>query len=120
MNKILLRPYHGQVWYCHTWDELHKAFKRLTGKDYEYEDDPNGGRYIGLSNDTIDGNVWVVYGKQPEILAHEMSHVLLHVFNEIGHDPRHGDGEPFCYMLTHLMTEASKPVMKAKAKKKLA
>lgn len=54
------------------------------------------------------GGVWtyLIWGKQPHTLAHEMSHAVLHVFERCGIDPRAGNGEPFCYMLSQLLLEA--------------
>lgn len=55
-----------------------------------------------------DNAVYLVFGPNPAILAHELSHALLDVFKRIGHSPIEGDGEPFCYMLSTLMEEATK------------
>jgi hypothetical protein len=107
MKKLSLRPYHGQVWVCDTLDELRKAYKRVIGKPYPYgDDDPNGGRFVLTEGDSLGDRIFLVYGKQPHCLAHELTHVLLIVFKTIGHDPREGDGEPFCYMLSQLMLES--------------
>ena len=40
-------------------------------------------------------------------MAHELAHVALHVFERCGIDPRSGNGEPFCYLLSQLMLDAS-------------
>lgn len=47
--------------------------------------------------------VWAVDNAR---LAHELSHVILDVFDVAGIDPRHANGEPFCYLLSQLMLEA--------------
>jgi hypothetical protein len=108
MRKLSLRPYHGIVWLCDTTDEIRKAYKRVTKKPWDMDIDPNGGRYVLLERgDAISSRIWLVYAKDKPALAHEFAHVLLHTFKAIGHDPRDGDGEPFCYMLSQLMIEAA-------------
>lgn len=107
MKKLSLRPYHGSVWVCDTLDEMHKAYRRVTKQAYPYQDLPDSGRFVLLEGDELTDRVFLVYGKKPAVLAHELSHVLLIVFKTIGHDPREGDGEPFCYMLSQLMIEAT-------------
>lgn len=53
------------------------------------------------------GGVWtyLVWAKSSYYMAHEISHVVLHVFERCGIDPREGGGEPFCYMLSQLLLE---------------
>lgn len=89
-----------------TLDEVRAAYKRLTKRVYPYEDDPNGGRFVLIDNGNIIDKKWLVFAANEACLAHELCHVLLHTFRVIGHDPRDGDGEPFCYMLSQLMLEA--------------
>lgn len=50
---------------------------------------------------------YLVWGNSPHTLAHEMAHVVLHVFERCGIDPREGGGEPFCYMQAQLLLEAA-------------
>jgi hypothetical protein len=61
---------------------------------------------VRLEGDALADTVWLVWAATPHALAHEFAHVLLQVFHTIGHDPREGDGEPFCYMLSQLLLEA--------------
>jgi len=108
MKKLSLRPYHGEVWYCQTLDEIHKAYRRLVKQEYPYKgaDDPIGGRFILIERGRLIDRVFLVFAPKAHCLAHELAHVLLIVFKTIGHDAREGDGEPFCYMLSQLMLEA--------------
>lgn len=108
MKKLSLRPYNGNIWLCRSLKELRKLYAEQTGQPYPYQDDPEGGRFIRLICEQLPGTVWLVYAKDTPALAHEFAHVLLHTFRVIGHDPREGDGEPFCYMLSQLMLEAGK------------
>ena len=105
--KVLsLRPYMGEVWVCSTHESLRKAYKKHTKTAYPYQDDPGGGRYVWLQGNRPVDHVFLVWAATPHALAHEVGHVLLKTFSEIGHDPREGDGEPFCYMLSQLLLEA--------------
>jgi hypothetical protein len=106
LKKLSLRPYHGTIWLCDSQDELHKAYKRLTKSAYPYEDGKTGGRYIFLNGDTLGDRIYLVWASNKSYLAHEYCHILLHVCNTIGYDPREGDGEPFCYMLSQLLIES--------------
>lgn len=49
---------------------------------------------------------YLVWANKPHLLAHELSHVVFHVFKRCGIDPRKSTGEAFCYMLSQLMLEA--------------
>jgi hypothetical protein len=107
VKKLSLRPYHGTVWLCDSMAELLRTHRRLTRKPWPHGDnDPHGGRFVMLEYDSLGERVFLVYGSNLAYLAHEFSHVLLIVFRTIGHDPREGDGEPFCYMLSQLLLEA--------------
>lgn len=106
MKKLPLRPYHGEIWLCRSLAELRKLYEQRTGAAYPYQDDPAGGRFIMLERDEAKDRIFLVFARTPAILAHELSHILLVMFKTIGHDPREGDGEPFCYMMSQLMIEA--------------
>lgn len=66
------------------------------------------GRFSG--GEGKDG-VWtyLVWAPSSNVLAHELSHILFHVFDRCGMDPRDSGGEAFCYMLSQLMLDAKKP-----------
>lgn len=104
-KKVSLRPYHGCVFLCATRESLADEYKRWTRSEYPYQDDPLGGRYVRI--ETRSGNpVWLIWGGTTTALVHEITHVLLHTFGRIWHNPTEGDGEPFCYMLSAIMDEA--------------
>lgn len=107
MKRLSLRPYHGDVVLCESLDELRRYYRRVTKKTYPYEDDPKGGRFILIESGALADREFLVWAQKPHCLAHEFAHVLLIVFRTIGHDPREGDGEPFCYMLSQLILEAN-------------
>jgi hypothetical protein len=107
MKTLSLRPYHGEVRVCRSLREIRRQYRELTGNAYPYEDDPGGGRFVLVEGESITDRVWLVWASTPHALAHEFAHVLLRTFRTIGHDPREGDGEPFCYMLSQLLLEAA-------------
>lgn len=105
MKELSLRPYHGKAIVCSSLKELRREYKKCTKQEYPFEDCPDGGRYVKL--DGSDGSIiWLVWGANFKCVVHELTHVLLHTFGSIGHNPTDGDGEPFCYMLSALMDEA--------------
>lgn len=107
MKKLSLRPYHGAIWLYDSLDQLREDYRHLCREPYPFDDDPKGGRYVQLKGKTVADTKWLVFAATPEALAHEVAHVLLHTFGRIGHNPTNGDGEPFCYMLSQLLREAS-------------
>lgn len=87
------------------------AAKELFDRD---ETHPPGMRQQGRF---VVGSSWyhpytgLIWWTRPETLVHELAHVVLDIFTEVGIDPRTGNGEPFCYMLSQLHLEAmQKPV----------
>lgn len=102
MKKLSLRPYPGEVWLCSTPDELKRRFKKHTGETFKAEIDEGGGITAFVSG------IYLVYAADTPCLAHEFGHVLLDLFEFVGHNPTEGDGEPFCYLLGTLMEEALK------------
>jgi hypothetical protein len=105
--ELSLRPYHGSILLCDSPAEMRKQYRRLCRKTCPHEITESGGRYIKIEFDHPHETQWLVYSDSLAYLAHEFCHVLLQTFKTIGHDPTQGDGEPFCYMLSQLMLEAS-------------
>jgi hypothetical protein len=48
---------------------------------------------------------YLCYASCKSTLVHELSHVVLHVFERCGINPCEGGGEPFCYMLSQLLID---------------
>jgi glycine/D-amino acid oxidase-like deaminating enzyme len=105
LKELPLRPYPGYVLVTRN----RKAFERASLELFGIEDRNTGtqnGRFRG-------GSCWyhpftyLVWYSTPETLAHELSHVILDIFEVIGADPRCGGGEPFCYLLSQLILEAN-------------
>jgi hypothetical protein len=62
-----------------------------------------------MTGDEALGGMWtyLVYSNSPDVLAHELTHVLLHVWERCGMNPSDSGGEAFCYMLSQLMLDAT-------------
>lgn len=106
MKELSLRPYTGRLFVVNSQKEYESAHIKLF-KTPDVLSCANEGRFSG--GEGKDGNwTYLVYADKPSILAHEVSHVILHVFDRVGIDPREANGEPFCYMLAHLLSEARK------------
>lgn len=104
MRKLSLRPYTGNLYVARTIKEYEKQHIALFNEP-ESISCKYGGRMAG--GDGPDG-LWtyLVWATSAPYLAHELSHVILAVFERCGIDPRQANGEPFCYLLSQLMMEA--------------
>ena len=104
MRELSLRPYHGRLFVAKTRKGYEKAHKKLF-KTPDVLTCAQAGRFSG--GEGHDGMwTYLVWGKEPHTLAHEMAHAVLHLFERCGIDPREAGGEPFCYMLSQLLLEA--------------
>lgn len=104
MRELPLRPYPGKVIVCKTRGEYSRTHKRLWKEDACDLSSKNGRMDARWSEKT--GGIYLVWAVDQARMAHELSHVILHVFEMCGIDPREANGEPFCYMLSQLMLEA--------------
>lgn len=104
MKELSLRPYNGRLFIVRSRAEYEKSHKRLFNTP-DLLTCATEGRFAG--GEGKDG-LWtyLVFGKEPHTLAHELVHVLFHVWDRCGMDPRDSGGEAFCYMLSQLMLEA--------------
>lgn len=106
MRKILLTPYPGAVVLTRTRREFEREYKRISGNSCTLPLSTTG-RMQPFTWDRY-ASVYLIFAPQVSTLAHELSHAILALFNDIGIDPRQNGGEPFCYLLGHLMDEARK------------
>jgi hypothetical protein len=104
MKRLSLRPYHGNLFLAKTRREYEKQHIALF-KTPDVLSCAQAGRMTG--GEGHDGFwTYLIYAEEAPILAHELSHVILDVFQRAGIDPREANGEPFCYMLSQLMLDA--------------
>ena len=105
MKELSLRPYSGRLFVVKTVKQYEKAHKKLF-KTPDILSCAQNGRFTG--GEGKDGMwTYLVWGKYQSVLAHEMAHVVLHVFERCGINPQEGNGEPFCYMLSQLLLEST-------------
>lgn len=101
--ELSLRPYHGRLWFAPTREAYEETHQKIF-KEPDVLMCNQAGRFSGGCGK--DG-LWtyLVWASSPHHIAHEVSHVVLEVFERCGIDPREGNGEPFCYMLSQLILE---------------
>lgn len=105
MKEIALRPYPGSIRLCATREEFYRQHKLMfgePGKDLTH----NRGRMVARWDDETSWPYYIVWGESTAHLAHELAHVVLHVFELADIDPRAANGEPFCYLLSQLLVDA--------------
>jgi len=104
IKALSLRPYHGNLVVVTSRKEYQRQHKKLF-KTPDVLTCATAGRFsAGEGKDGI--WTYLVFAPEPHLLGHELSHVLFHVFERCGMDPRDSGGEAFCYMLSQLMIEA--------------
>lgn len=103
LRELSLRPYNGRLFVAFTKEEYEAASLKVFAQP-DVLSCAHEGRFTG--GEGADG-LWtyLVFANKPHTLAHELSHVVLHVFERCGIDPRSGGGEPFCYMLSQLIID---------------
>ena len=105
VQELSLRPYHGKLFVAASAKGYERAHRRIF-KTPDVLTCAQEGRFSGGEGN--DGMwTYLVWGDKPHTLAHELAHVVLHVFERCGIDPREGAGEPFCYMLSQLLLESN-------------
>lgn len=103
MKELSLRPYSGRLFVAKNRKDYESAHKRIFNEPDVLT--TQNGRFAGGQGK--DGEwTYLIYADKPHTLAHELSHVVLHLFQRCGIDPREANGEPFCYLLSQLILEA--------------
>lgn len=104
MVELSLRPYPGRLFAVKTAADYERAHKKL----FKTPDVLHCGQEGRFSGGEGKDGIWtyLLWGKQSHTIAHEVGHVVLHVFERCGIDPREAAGEPFCYLLSQILLEA--------------
>jgi len=104
VRELSLRPYNGRLFLAASKKDYEAGHKKLF-KTNDLLNNGTEGRFRG--GEGKDGMwTYLIYAEEPHTLAHELSHVVLHVFERVGINPIEALGEPFCYMLSQLMKDA--------------
>ncbi len=87
MKEISLRPYTGKLFYVRTKKEYEQAHIDLFKEPDILSCSSNGGRFSGGCGKD---NYWtyLIWAKSTAFLAHELVHVLVHVFERFGLNKR--------------------------------
>lgn len=104
-KEISLRPYPGCILLCRSLSELKREHRRITKQVYDFAEVSGKGGVMARIDGSDGSLIYLVWGCGFRNVVHELCHVLLETFKDIGHNPTEGDGEPFCYMLSALMDE---------------
>lgn len=105
MKELSLRPYNGRLFVAKT----RKEYERQHGILFKLPDILQCNQVGRMTGGEGKDGAWtyLIWAQAAPQLAHELSHVVLHVFERCGIDPRQAGGEPFCYLLSQLMLEAA-------------
>ena len=104
VKELSIRPYNGKLFFARSKKAYLAAYKSLF-KQPDVLTCATEGRFSGGEGN--DGTwTYLIWAETHHILAHEMSHAVLHTFERCGMDPRHSNGEPFCYLLSQLILDA--------------
>ena len=107
MKILQLRPYPGFVMLFDDFEAYRRKHRQVLGKDFDVDRRSIWGRCVPIqSADCASWYLVYVQRRRLPTLVHELTHVLLMTFDHIGADPKEGNGEPFCYMLSTLVEEA--------------
>jgi hypothetical protein len=117
VKELSLRPYPGKLFVAASPKEFELAHEKLFRTSDVLTRGQLGQFVAGCGRDEM--WTYLVWAEKPHALAHELSHVILHVFERCGIDPRGGNGEPFCYMLSQLFVEADGWILVKNEKNKL-
>jgi hypothetical protein len=108
VKELSLRPYNGRLFVVKSAKDYERAHEKIF-KTSDVLSCAQEGRFMG--GEGKDGMwTYLVWAKATHTMAHELSHVVLHVFERCGIDPREAGGEPFCYILSQLLLEASRTI----------
>jgi len=104
MQELSLRPYTGRLFLAKSVKDYERGHKKLF-KTPDVLSCAQDGRFTG--GEGKDGKwTYLIFVRNQPALAHEFSHVVLHVFERCGIDPIAGNGEPFSYLLSQLLHDA--------------
>ena len=106
IRELSLRPYNGRLFFTSTIEAYQASIRRYFKSPDTDIDASVAARFVG--GEGKDGKwAYIVFASAPHLAAHELSHVIFHVFGRCGLDPRDSGGEAFCYMLSQLMLDAA-------------
>lgn len=105
VTRLSLRPYNGVAYFARTREAYERAHRALF-REPDRLSCAQQGRFSAAAGPE---GLWtyLVWAETHHTLAHELSHIALHVAERCGWDPREACGEPFCYLLSQLILDAA-------------
>lgn len=104
VKKLSLRPYVGILYIARTRRAYERAHVQLFGKADKLDDDTGG---MFATHEAVEGGlVYLAYADTPRHWVHELSHVVIHLFEYLQNPITSDNSEPFCYLLHTLWQEA--------------
>lgn len=104
-KAIHLSPYPATLYVAKTRAMYEAAHREIFDEEDKLNDNQTGrfsaGRKPGCRL------LFLIWANSPVSLVHELGHVVLVLFEDIGADPKAGNGEPFCYLLGHLFARVT-------------
>lgn len=101
--EISLRPYPGKLLVIGSREEFSKACLRILNHPDTLLPGQQGRFMAGPDKDGMQN--YLVWATNPHTMAHEVSHVILDLFEMIGIYPAAAGGEPFCYLLSQILLD---------------
>lgn len=96
-------PYPGIVLVTQDWGDFAKLAKKLLDRDEEQHG--KAGRFVSGPS-KLHPFTYLVFWTGYAQLAHEMAHIVFAIFDLVGiQDASCGNEEPFCYLLSQLITD---------------
>lgn len=106
LKEISLRPYPAQLFYAKTKTDYEKGHQKLFG--IPAKTTPRQQGQFSARSGPEQSWVCLIWAEDFPSLAHEVSHVVLTVFEDIGVDPIESSNEPFCYLLEQILRDILK------------
>lgn len=89
MKELSLRPYHGRLFVTQSVKDYERSHEKVFAEPDVLSCAQEGRFAAGKGKDGL--WTYLVYAKFHHTMAHELSHVVLHVFERCGIDPRDAD-----------------------------
>lgn len=108
MIQINILPYRGILFLAESKADFVKSHQRLFKQTAEIEDDVAGKWSFGsceLRGKLNGMRCHLIYAHDIIALTHEVEHAMIVEFKESVIDPTDSDGEAFCHMTSHVLSQ---------------
>lgn len=106
-REIPITPYPGRVFAAATKTAYIKAHRIIFGEGASISDTSSG--YCACADGKDGLTTWLIWADELSCWSHEAAHVCLDLLPRLGFDLNEGNcQEAFCYLIHHIVKEASK------------